>query len=173
MLMFELYDIGMGRRRRHCRNLGGGMLLATAALAAGLIGGTFEPSSDAEQIMGRAARSLNVTATAHLHLVRAEGSQLFEEGSVSGALAGSMRARLDTGMVFTGSFATHLKGGSINGHGRATPHGSGRYQSFSGSLVVTGGSGRYTHVSGHAGLYGVFDRRSDSVIVQTTGRLSY
>jgi hypothetical protein len=122
---------------------------------------------------GHQARALNATTTAHLHLVRAEGSQLFEEGPVSGALSGSMRAQLDTGAVFTGSFTLRASGGSIKGRGRATPHGSGRYQSFSGSFVVTGGSGRYAHVGGHAGLYGVFDRRSDSVVVQTTGHLAY
>jgi hypothetical protein len=130
-------------------------------------------SSTAHRSIAHAARTLNITATAHLHLVKAEGSQLVEEGSVSGALAGSMRAELKTGSVFTGSFTTHLRGGSISGRGKANPHGSGRYQSFSGSFVVTSGSGRYTHVNGHAGLYGVFDRRSDSVIVQTTGKLSY
>ena len=59
------------------------------------------------------------------------------------------------------------------GGGRATPHGSGRYQSFSGSFQATHGSGRYANVSGHAGLYGVFDRRTDSVVIQTTGTLTY
>ncbi len=122
---------------------------------------------------GRAARSLDGTTTGRLHLVRAEGSQLFEEGPVSGALDGSMRATLSTGASFSGTFATHTGVGSIYGRGRATPHGSGRYQSFSGTFLVTGGSGRYTHISGHGGLYGVFDRRSDSVVIQTTGKLSF
>jgi hypothetical protein len=120
-----------------------------------------------------AGRSLNATATAHLHLVKAEGSELFEEGAVSGALPGSMQAELKTGAVYTGSFTTHTTDGSIKGRGTATPHGAGRYQSFSGTFIVTGGTGRYAHVSGHAGLYGVFDRRTDDVTVQTTGRLSY
>lgn len=119
------------------------------------------------------ARSLNATTTAHLHLVKTEGSELLEEGPVSGSLVGSMQAELVTGAVYTGSFTTVTREGSIKGHGTATPHGSGRYQSFSGRVVVTGGTGRYAHVRGHAGLYGVFDRRHDSVIVQTTGKLSY
>jgi hypothetical protein len=129
--------------------------------------------SSAHNAIARASRSLNATITAHLHLVKAEGSELFEEGAVSGALPGSMRAELKTGAVYTGSFTTHTHGGSIKGRGTATPHGSGRYQSFSGTFVVTGGTGRYAHVSGRAGLYGVFDRRTDAVTVQTTGKLSY
>ena len=120
-----------------------------------------------------AARTLNGAATAHLHLVRAEGSELIEEGPVSGALAGSAHAELSTGAVFTANFTIHTHGGSITGHGRASPHGSGRYQSFSGSFQATHGSGRYAHISGHAGLYGVFDRRTDSVVIQTTGTLTY
>jgi hypothetical protein len=120
-----------------------------------------------------AARSLNGTATAHLHLVKPEGAKLYEQGPVTGALSGSMRAELDTGAIFTGAFTIHTHGGSIKGHGRATPHGSGRYQSFSGSIAVTGGSGRYAHAHGTAGLYGTFDRRTYALVVQTTGRLSY
>jgi hypothetical protein len=132
-----------------------------------------ESDSAGNLTVAHTARSLNANATAHLHLVKAEGSQLFEEGPVSGALAGTMRAELDTGAVFTGSFTTRTSAGTIKGHGRATPRGSGRYQSFSGSLVITGGSGRYDHINGRAGLYGVFDGRTDSVVVQTTGTLSY
>jgi hypothetical protein len=115
------------------------------------------------------ARVLEGTATAHMHLIRAEGSELVEEGPVSGALVGSAKAELHTGAVFTASFTIRTSAGSISGHGQANPHGSGRYQSFSGSFVATGGSGRYAHISGHAGLYGVFDRRTDSVVIQATG----
>jgi hypothetical protein len=131
-----------------------------------------EPSAERHDI-GHTARQLNATTTGRLHLVKAEGSQLLEEGPVSGAIGGSMRATLDIGAIFSGTFTTRTSVGSIYGRGRATPHGSGRYQSFSGTFVVTGGSGRYTRISGHGGLYGVFDRRSDSAVIQTTGKLSF
>jgi len=106
-------------------------------------------------------------------LIKPEGAELYEEGPVTGSLPGSMRAQLDTGSVFSGSFTIHTHGGSITGHGGATPHGSGRYQSFGGSFTVTSGTGRYIHVKGRAGLYGLFDRRTDSVVIQTAGKLSY
>jgi hypothetical protein len=148
--------------------------LAILAVAGALLTGTAQSSAANRQPAARAARTLNGTGTAHLHLVRAEGSQLFEEGRISsGPLKGTMQAELNLGATFTGSFTFHTSAGSIKGHGKATPHGSGRYLSFSGSLVVTGGSGRYTHVKGHGGLYGVFDRQTDAVIVQTTGTLTY
>jgi hypothetical protein len=146
--------------------------LAALAIAAAALAGT--SSSRAERRdTGHAARILNGSATAHLHLIKPEGSRLIEEGPVSGALAGSALAELHTGAVFTANFTIRTHGGSIRGRGQAVPHGSGRYQSFHGSFVTTGGSGLYVHVNGRAGLYGVFDRRSDSVVIQTVGRFTY
>jgi hypothetical protein len=130
-------------------------------------------SSAAGHTSARVARTLNGTATAHLHLVKANGSQLDEEGPVAGALSGSMRAVLTTGNVFSGSFTINTNGGAIDGHGRATTHGSGRYQNFNGSITVTGGTGRYTHAHGRTGLSGTFDRRTYAVVIKTTGTLAY
>lgn len=149
------------------------LTIAILVIAGTMLVSPTESHSSRQHTTARAARSLNAATTAHLHLRKAEGSNLFEEGPVTGALTASMRAEVKTGAVFTGSFTTYTHTWSIKGHGTATPHGSGRYQSFSGTFVVTGGTGRYAHVSGRAGLYGVFDRRSDSVTVQTTGKLSY
>ncbi len=130
-------------------------------------------SSAARNQAAHAARSLNGTATAHLHLIKANGSQLYEEGPVTGALPGSMRAVLTTGTVFAGSFTIRTTGGSIEGHGRATTHGTGRYQSFNGSITVNGGTGRYSHAHGHTELSGTFDRRTYAMVIHTTGTLSY
>lgn len=119
------------------------------------------------------ARTLNGTDTAHLHLVHQDETLLYEEGSASGALPGRMRAELTVGSIFTGSCTIYTRGGSITGHGRATPKGSGRYQSFSGYLQITAGSGRYAHVRGRTRLGGTFDRRTFSLVLQTAGDLSY
>jgi len=119
------------------------------------------------------ARTIHGLATAHLKLVKAEGSTLIEKGPVSGALNGSAQARLKTGSSFTGQFTMKTAAGSITGVGRATPGKAGRYQSFHGSFRVVSGTGRYAHVHGEARLYGVFDLRTDSVVVQTEGTLAY
>ncbi len=120
-----------------------------------------------------AARTLDGTDTAHLHLVRQRETVVFEEGAATGALPGHMRAQLEVGSVFTGTCTIYTAGGTITGHGRATPHGSGRYQSFSGTLQITGGSGRYAHAHGQTGLYGTFDRRTFALVIQTSGSISY
>ncbi|MGH7634195.1 MAG: hypothetical protein ACRENC_10730, partial [Gemmatimonadaceae bacterium] len=94
------------------------------------------------------ARTLNGTDTAHLRLVHQDEALLYEEGSARGALRGRMRAKLTVGSLFTGTCTIYTRYGSITGHGSATPHGVGRYQSFRGTLTVTGGTGRYGHVHG-------------------------
>jgi hypothetical protein len=119
------------------------------------------------------ARTLNATDTAHLHYLRNSGPLVFEEGSVTGALPGSMRASVNIAPTATGSFTFYTRGGTITGHGKAKMHGSGLYESFAGTLTITGGTGHYTHANGHAGLYGTFDRRNYALVVQTTGSLSY
>lgn len=165
-------SIGIGATR-NLKHPGRARALALALLTGAVLIGAAESSAAWAQAAANAARTLNGTATANLQLAKAEGSQLIEHGPVSGALAGWASARFHTGAVFTGSFTIHTHGGSITGEGQATPHGSGRYQSFSGSFVVIGGTGRYAHIHGRAALYGVLDRRSESVVIQTTGRFAY
>jgi hypothetical protein len=121
----------------------------------------------------RGAHVLNATDTAHLHYISSSGALLFDEGKATGTLPGSMRVHLDLGTTFTGTFTIYASGGSIVGHGSATPHGSGSYESFAGTLTVTGGSGRYVHAHGHGGLYGTFDRGNYALVIKTTGSLSY
>jgi hypothetical protein len=120
-----------------------------------------------------AAHALKASDTAHLHYLSASGALLYEEGRATGTLPGRMRAHVNVGATFTGNFTIYTSGGSITGHGAATPHGSGAYESFAGSLVVSGGSGRYAHAHGRAGLYGTFDRSNYAFVVQTTGTLVY
>jgi hypothetical protein len=131
------------------------------------------PAQTAGSRRARAAHALNATDTAHLHYVSASGSLLNEQGTASGTIPGRMRVRFDVGTRFTGSFTIYTRNGTITGHGTATPHGSGVYESFAGSLIVSGGSGRYRRARGRAGLYGTFDRNSYGLVVQTTGTLRY
>ena len=142
-------------------------LRTTAILLACLCVATLLPAVPA------GARTLKATDTAHLRYVSASGSLLNEEGSATGTLPGSMRVHLNVGATFTGSFTIYTRGGSITGHGSATPHGSGTYESFAGSLTVTGGTGRYAHAHGRAGLYGTFNRDNYALVIQTTGNLAY
>ena len=112
---------------------------------------------------------------AHLHYVTARGAYLFEEGQASGALAGTVSARVRITADISGSFTFYSHGGSVRGFGSAKLNESGSYASFGGTLKVLGGTGRYAHARGSGRLYGVYNRRSPrlELTIQTTGDLSY
>ncbi|MHB8492304.1 MAG: autotransporter [Solirubrobacteraceae bacterium] len=132
------------------------------------------PAPGSTQIRrAQAARTLNGYDNGHLHYVRGSGSTLFEEGSASGALPGTMRAWLTVGATFAGRVTLYTRYGQIRANGSAKPSGAGRYQSFAGTLVITGGTGRYTHAHGRGGLYGSFDRRTYNLTIQTRGQFAY
>jgi hypothetical protein len=144
--------------------LASGALLASSSAAASL---------DSRPPVAHAARALKATDTAKLRYVSAAGSELLEQGKATGTLPGSMRAQVEIGATISGIFTIYTKGGSIKGHGVATPHGGGIYESFAGSVTVTGGTGRFVHAHGHTGLYGTFDRNTYALTIQTTGTLSF
>jgi hypothetical protein len=148
------------------------LLIALASSAAFLA--VVEASSQADRRpTAHAARTLSGADTAHLHLVHQYESIIYEEGPAKGSFPGQLHAQLNIGPTFTGHVTFYTRAGSIIGNGSATPHGAGRYQSFGGSLTVTGGTGRYRHIHGHGGLYGTFDRRTFALVVQTTGNYEY
>ena len=161
-----------GKQRRGRAAIG----MALLGMLAGAASVAIEPAAAdgaTRPRAARAARTLKATDSAHLRYISASGSLLYEEGKASGTLPGSMRVHFDVGATFSGSFTIYTHGGTITGHGTATPHGAGVYESFSGSLVVTRGSGRYAHAHGRAGLYGTFNRDTYGLVVQTTGALIY
>jgi hypothetical protein len=138
----------------------------TIAIAAALASGLTASAS-------AGAHTLRASDRASLHYVSASGALLEEVGSASGTLPGDMRVQLRLASVFSGSFTITTRYGSISGHGTATPHGYGTYESFAGTLVATGGSGRFRHAHGSARLYGTFDRSNYALVMQTTGTLYY
>jgi hypothetical protein len=145
-------------------------------IAALLLGGALAAIANAHVIApppARAARTLQATDTAHLHYIHSSGSLLLEEGSATGTLPGRMRASVRVGPNTTGTFTIFSRYGTIRGRGSAKLRGSGTYESFAGTLVAEGGTGRYAHAHGRAGLYGLFNRRTYALTVQTTGRLLF
>ena len=91
-----------------------------------------------------AAHVVNVKDEGHLHLVRSSGSELVEEGPVSGSIPGKAKVSFNIGATITAKFTIYANGGgSIDGSGGGALHSTSVYSTFGGSLKVTGGSGRY------------------------------
>jgi hypothetical protein len=111
-----------------------------------------------------------------LRFVKSSGSTLIDEGHASGTIPGNVRIRF----IYNGNPNVSAQITIYGAHGTIQVRASGRLSSptnpnpsFSGTLTITGGSGRYRHAHGSGRLYGVFHRRSYSMIVQTQGTLHY
>jgi hypothetical protein len=127
-------------------------------------------------VLGRAAHTLNVKDEGRLHLVSSSGSNLIEEGPISGTIPGRVRVSFNVGPTVYASFTIYVQsGGSISGRGHGALHSTSAYSTFGGALSVTHGTGRYTHASGTGDLYGAINRKSSSypMTVQTVGELHY
>jgi hypothetical protein len=118
-------------------------------------------------------RTLNVTDEARLHYHESAGSSLIEEGRATGGLPGAVKVHFTVGPTVSASFTISTSRGALIGHGSGVLHSSGEYASFRGSMSITRGTGRYLHAHGHGGFYGVLNRKTYALTVQTTGSLSY
>jgi hypothetical protein len=130
-------------------------------------------------VRGREAKVVSVNDTGHLHLIGRSGpgeSRLIEIGRATGTLPGTVRATLSfSGNIVPIQITVYLHGGSISAQGTAKLGSEQReYVSFSGSLTITHGSGRYAHASGTGRLYGTVDRhKNNAVVAQVIGRLRF
>jgi hypothetical protein len=124
----------------------------------------------------RSARTLSVRDEGYLRFKQSSGSQIIDEGNVSGTIRGRARVRFTyTGSpTVTSQFTLYGGGGSLSGYA------SGRLDnptstspSFRGRMILTSGRGRFAHAHGHGELFGVFYRRSYGLSVQAIGHLSY
>lgn len=132
------------------------------------------PATSTARTPGKsAAHSTPIKDKATLHLVHSIGNTLIEQGNAKGTLKGHVKIRLHLdvgGNTATSHFIMYLPGGHLLGHasGRATmgKHG---WESFSGTMKLDHGTGRYTHASGSGKMYGALNRRTDALIVQVIG----
>jgi hypothetical protein len=149
-----------------------GALLATSACALALTTG----AAGASGSIAGAARTVSLNDTAHLHRTSSHGFNLYESGSASGSLGGSITLHLDvvsTNRV-TAQITVHPSGGgSINGSASGSYRNNGSTASFSGTMSITSGSGSYSgsHGSG-LGFSGTIQRTTDAVTVHVSGHFS-
>jgi hypothetical protein len=123
------------------------------------------------------AKVISVQDNSRLHLVKAVGNVMTEEGRVAGTLPGKAKIKIDlegSGGTATARFTLYASGGSISGHGSGRGNeGHGGWESFSATTWLSGGTGRYAHASGSGHMYGALNRRDDELVVQTTVRMHY
>ena len=147
-------------------------LLALAALTIGLCATVSVGAAPAAHAARR--HSLHVNDTGHLHLTRKSGSTLYESGSASGSLPGSITAVFHTSVTkVTGTVTFHASRGSITMSAVGYPQSAGTVARFSGSIAVRSGTGAYRSALGSGSFSGTVNRRSWAVSVHAVANLTY
>lgn len=148
-----------------------GTLLAAGACTLALTSGTAGASGSSAQ----AARTVSLNDTAHLHKTAHHGLNLYESGSTSGSISGSIKLHLDvvsTNRV-TAQLTVYTRGGSINATASGSYRNNGSTASFSGSMSISGGSGSYSHAHGSGlSFSGTIQRSNDATSVRVSGHFS-
>jgi hypothetical protein len=144
-----------------------GLLLCAWALGVG--------TSSANGPLAVATRSMSLNETGRLHLTSKHGFTLNEEGSATGTIRGKiyLHLRIVSTNRVRAEVSIYPSGGSLTGYAAAAYHVVGATASFSGSMSIARGTGRYrrAHASG-LGFKGTIRRSNDAVTVSLTGNMS-
>jgi phage gpG-like protein len=127
-------------------------------------------------VRAHAARTLTVRDEGRLRYVKSSGSVIIDEGRATGTFPGTVKVRFsyDGEPTVNARFTISGAGGSVSARGTARLNSlTSLTPSFTGTMTVTGGSGRYAHIHGSGGLYGVYSRHSYGLTVQAVGKLPY
>jgi hypothetical protein len=121
-------------------------------------------------------RSLSVKDEARMHLVRSSGSTLFDEGAATGTIPGKVKVRFlyDGAPTVSARITIYGRSGTIEARCNARlSNPTSPTPSFKGTLILAHASGRYAGAHGSGHIYGVFNRRSYAITVQTEGIVHY
>jgi hypothetical protein len=151
-------------------------LYLAAALAAVTSVLALHGTTGAEGATARVARSLSLNDSGRLHLTSHKGFTLNESGSASGTISGSLYLHLK--VVSTRSVSAELSvypsGSSMTGVATGTYSNKGATASFSGTMSIVRGTGKYAHAHGSGlSFSGTVERSNDAVTVHVSGKLSY
>jgi hypothetical protein len=142
-------------------------VLVTTALLAG--------AGVVRSATARAAGTLSLSDTGHLHLTSHHGFTLGEQGSASGTISGTIYIHLkivSTNRV-TAEVSIYPSGSSITGYATASYRPSGAVASFSGTMTIERGTGRYSGAHGTGlSFTGAVQRSNDAITVRVSGRMS-
>jgi hypothetical protein len=109
-----------------------------------------------------------------MHLVHHTGTQnLVEQGIASGTVPGSLKAHIYLYYAEASvSFTAYSKGGTFSGRGTLAYYVSGGSGHFTGTVSISGGTGRYSHARGSRLLLsGIMTRKTFAISLQVTGSL--
>jgi hypothetical protein len=121
------------------------------------------------------ARTVSLREAGNLRLTSKRGFTLNEQGSATGTLSGTLHVRLTivSNNHVKAEVSISRNGGSISGEATASYHRSNGSASFSGSLLVSGGTGSYAHAHGSGLSFGgTIQNSNDAIAVHLGGSIS-
>jgi hypothetical protein len=153
-----------------------GIFVVTAALAALVLalwagdGSSAAPSAHAAK-----RKTLNLTDTAHMHLTRKNGNVIYEKGTATGTLPGTVTARLVTSVTkVSGTVTFHSSGGgTITMNAVGYPQSASTVTRFTGNIAVRKGTGRFKNAVGSGTFSGTANRKTWAITARATARLTY
>jgi hypothetical protein len=151
-----------------------GAVIAVLALAA--LGPLVAGVSAAGPVAHVARRhSIDLADSVSLHLTKKSGNVLYEQGTATGTLPGSVSARFVTSLVkVTGTVTFHSSGGgSITMTAVGYPQSAGTITRLSGSMAVRNGTGRFKHALGSGTFTGTGNRKTWAITVHANAHLTY
>jgi hypothetical protein len=150
-------------------------LAAVGALAAATGTLALAGTAGASGSTAVAAKTITLNDTGRLHETSHRGFNLYESGAATGTIGGTVSLHLDvvsTNRV-TAEITVHASGGSMTGTASGAYRNNGSTASFSGTLSITRGTGKYSHAHGSGlSFSGTIQRASGSVTVRVNGHLS-
>jgi hypothetical protein len=151
------------------------MVMGPLAVLAGLLVAGFAGAASSRADVAHAARTLSLNESGRLHLTSHHGFTLNEQGTASGTVSGTIYIHLNivsTNRV-TAEVNIYPSGSSITGKASASYHPSGGVATFSGTMTVERGTGRYRGAHGTGlSFTGTVQRTNDAVTVRVSGRMS-
>ncbi len=145
--------------------------MAVAVLAIGTVG--VSGAAPAGHAAKRKTMTLKDTAT--LHKTRKNGNVIYEKGTATGSLPGTVSARFVTSVTKVTGTVTFkpYSGGSVTLSVVGYPQSANTVTTFTGSLAVRKGTGKYKNALGSGTFHGTANRKTWAVTVHTTATVTY
>jgi hypothetical protein len=140
--------------------------VATLALSTGGASGT----------IARAAHTITLNESGRLHLTSHHTTHLNLQGTASGTIRGTIYIHLNVTSPsrVSAEVSIYPSSGSLTGLSTASYRANGGQATFSGTMSISRGSGRYAHAHASALRFsGTIQRSNDATTVRVSGPLSY
>ena len=132
-------------------------------------------SSAAPSAKAAKRKTLNLSGTVSLHMTRKNGNVIYEKGTATGTLPGTVKARFVTGVAKVTGTVTYYpySGGSLTLTAVGYPQSAKTVTRFTGNVAVRKGSGRFRNALGSGTFNGTANRKTWAVTVYARARITY